>query len=402
MNEEFESENYEDKYAFYDIDDMQKALEEGSDTLSDSEKTYLKVSIAKVEEEIEMEKRAKEEANRKFPEADSRAVSGNVAIVLDLDETLVRRGAYLNEKDGEDFKSETTYTLARPGLFKFLDGLKKIKQEYEMQHQGSEFNIYAFTSGNHNNTEEFQSFIGEEYVSLFKDFYNRESDIFLNGPTQNKNIHLLPEDTVLYFGDIDASVIFKPELARDNQRILCYDIPSFKGDEFEYAVLLREYNRHLHKKIQEMTQNGDENANMFRSKLDKLGNELLDYFSLLKNSDQIDVLLDSISSQLKGQNTDKTLRHDEKSALKKVEIDSPFMEKFILEGEYEELFNEIYGKDSTVMKDIKDKVKTIVNKYAENNPFENPEARAKIHPAEVYPHSKRYMNSDIGEEKDEI
>lgn len=389
----------ENKYLWMDLNEMQDILDNESDTLSEEEKSYLQ---DRIQENKERELK-KQENRRKFEIADKQKVEGNVAIVFDLDETLVRRGSYLQNENNE-YIGQTDYTLARPGLFELLEGLKKIKQEYETNHSGCTFNIYAFTFGNHINTDEFQNFLGEDYASLFKDFYNRESDIYVTDKgTVVKGIHLLPEDTVLYFGDRDASVMYEYVSihSRENQRILCFDITQFDGSDFEYAVMFREFNRNLFHRIQEIKQNGQENAESHQTKLDKLSKKLLDYYDQIKNSDKIDILLNNISSQLNGENNDKIEANDKKSALKRIRIKSVEVNQSDIMEEYFELFNEVYGKDQQVFSDIMANVQETLAKYTGKNSFENAEVRARIHPAEVYPHSKRFKNADIGEKKTE-
>ena len=397
------NEDLKQKYESMSINDIKELVNKKSDTLTIEERSYLSGVI------YDARKKEKEESKKEFRVTDKQKIDGNVAIVFDLDETLVRRGTYLKD-DNNNYISQTDYTLARPGLFELLDGLKKLKQEYETSHPGYKFNIYAFTSGPHNNTEEFQSFLGEEYASIFKDFFNSESNEYVR--TRTKGIHLLPEDTVLYFGDMDASVIWGKVAshARDNQRILCYEITGFNGESFENALLFREYNRTLFQKIQEMIQNGDEKANSYKTKLDELSIKILDYFDKIKKSDRIDTLLDTITSQLNGENNDPVYSFgeycDRKSACKNVKIGDIDKEEvsnleWDLHEEYDELFGEIYGKDSqVVMSNIEDDVYKITkSKYSGENSFEKAEARARFHPAEVYPHSKRYKDADLGKEE---
>jgi len=368
-----------EKYMNYSDEDLEYALKKD---ISEEEREYIKKLLEKRKEE--------------FEHFNSSPVNNNVAIVFDIDETLVCRGRLA--KSNQQELPESNFVLARPGLFELLDGLKELKRKYEQENPGKEFNVYIFTSASKNGSDAFKNFLGEEYCTLFKEFFHRDSDIYDNA----KNIHLLPEDTILYFADVgDAGNAFghSSSQVRENQRIITFDITPFRPDGFKTSITYREYNRHLHNKIQEMLKENHPNAIQYKTMLDELSDELLNYFDEINKHDRIDVLLDHINSQLLGQNTDTVRLIAGNSANKKIVIPSISNYRTDLYEKYTLLFKQIYGEHATTkMNEINNAISPIASiRPSESNPYENSENRAKYHPAEIYPHSKRYMNNDFGE-----
>jgi len=289
-----------------------------------------------------------------------------------------------------------------------LDGLKEMKRKYEQENPGKEFNVYTFTSAGKIGSDAFKNFLGEDYCTLFKEFYHSQSEFkefHHYGPDiyiPCKPLCFLPEDTILYFGD-DGHCIFNDFVIcekRENQGIITFDIPAFKTDRYRLALTYREYNRHLYKKIQELIEAHHPAAVQYKETLDLLSSELLIFFDEIKAEGRIDIILDTIFSQLQGKNNDEVVSSSNGNFIwKKLKIPSntDYLKEDILKEKYFSLFSQIYGEDAE-----KERVRiyrecySVADMYHEN-PFEDPEVRAKYHPAEIYPHSKRYMNDDFGD-----